>query len=238
MRFNEQIAKYNYEQAGLSLKKYGTDDDVYAEFELLKMILLDAGYQRYEISNYSRAGANSIHNRIYRAMDERLGLGTGATSHITFKQYPELKKTLSIDDTKTYYSSHFSIVRDLKRFCAGHEDDVSTRINEQKTELLSESDFLKEKFIMGLRTMDGVVLDYGAKQTIYQSYLLQTSQETVIPTVKPSELTEMTTILVPDRETKLELYEEQGLCERDGITLRLTDAGMDVYNSIATELMK
>ena len=55
---------------------------MYAEFELLKNVILDAGYQRYEISNYSRSGANSIHNRVYRAMDERLGLGTGATSHL------------------------------------------------------------------------------------------------------------------------------------------------------------
>ena len=72
--FHQQIQKHNHEKAGYGLKKYGTDDDVYTEFEILKNILLDTGYQRYEISNYSKAGANSIHNRIYRAMDERLGL--------------------------------------------------------------------------------------------------------------------------------------------------------------------
>lgn len=44
--------------------------------------------------------------------------------------------------------------------------------------------------------------------------------------------------MVDDWEEKVALYEEQGLCEWDGVRLKLTDAGMDVYNSIITELMK
>ena len=110
-RYNEQITKHNHEHAGFGLKKYGTDDDVYAEFELLKSVLLDAGYQRYEISNYSRAGANSIHNRVYRAMGERLGLGTGATSHL---KKEKLKNITTVQENT--YSGHISIVPDLKRF--------------------------------------------------------------------------------------------------------------------------
>jgi coproporphyrinogen III oxidase-like Fe-S oxidoreductase len=31
----------------------GDDDDIYEEFSILKDILLDRGYRRYEISNFS-----------------------------------------------------------------------------------------------------------------------------------------------------------------------------------------
>jgi hypothetical protein len=41
---------------------------------------------------------------------------------------------------------------------------------------LSETDFLKEKFLMGMRTMDGVVLNEEKKREQMESYLLQTSK--------------------------------------------------------------
>ena len=231
--FNQQIANHNYEKAGFWLKKYGTDDDVYAEFELLKNIILDAGYQRYEISNYSRSGANSIHNRVYRAMDERLGLGTGATSHLKQENLAKIIPDLPLTTQHwALHSWHISIVPDLKRFTAW------TRIDDKKTELLSETDFLKEKFLMGMRTMDGVIIDEQARKEIYQSYLLQSSQTEILPTFTEHHLAPMTTLLVDNREEKIELYEEQGLCECNGVYLKLTDAGMDVYNSIITELME
>ncbi|AKH33175.1 Oxygen-independent coproporphyrinogen-III oxidase 1 [candidate division SR1 bacterium Aalborg_AAW-1] len=231
--FNQQIANHNYEKAGFGLKKYGTDDDVYAEFELLKNIILDAGYQRYEISNYSRSGANSIHNRVYRAMDERLGLGTGATSHLKQENLARIIPDLLLTTQHgALHSGHISIVPDLKRFTAG------TRIDEKKTELLSETDFLKEKFLMGMRTMDGVIIDEQARKEIYQAYLLQSSQTEILQTFTEHHLAPMTTLLVDNREEKIELYEEQGLCECNGVSLKLTDTGMDVYNSIITELME
>lgn len=247
-RFNQQIAKYNHEKAWYGLKKYGTDDDVYEEFELLKSVLLDAGYQRYEISNYSKAGSNSIHNRIYRGMGERLWLGTGATSHLKKEKLEKMidsndvilktksKESLtnqpSPQDNAAVYSWHISIVPDLKRFFEGNW------IDEKKTELLSEQDFLKEKFLMGMRTMDGVVIDEQAKKEIYQAYLLQSSQQKILPTVQAQDHGDITSILIPEREEKVELYEAEGLCEHDGVALKLTDAGMDVYNSIISELMK
>ncbi len=225
--FNQQISNHNHEKAGFWLKKYGTDDDVYEEFELLKNIILDAGYQRYEISNYSRSWANSIHNRIYRAMDERLGLGTGATSHL---KKENLDKIIAIQPDTT--SWHISIVPDLKRFTAW------TWIDEKKTELLSETNFLKEKFLMGMRTIDGVVLNEEKKREQMGSYLLQTNQ-THIAHAQPQskKYGELTSILVLNREEKVVQFEEQGLCEYDGVRLRLTDQWMDLYNSIITELM-
>ncbi|HCY20567.1 TPA: hypothetical protein DIC40_01665 [Patescibacteria group bacterium] len=52
---------------------YGSDDDIFTEFAYLKDIILDAGYQRYESSNFSKPGVSSIHNRVYRTMQNYIG---------------------------------------------------------------------------------------------------------------------------------------------------------------------
>jgi len=268
--YNQQIANHNYEKAGFWLKKYGTDDDVYEEFELLKNIILDAGYQRYEISNYSKSWVNSIHNRVYRAMDERLGLGTWATSHLkaenlgkiislnslsswakwsdnetkskdAAQQVPlgYLLSTIIKDSStssewqkKEIYSWHISIVPDLKRFVAG------TWIDDKKTEFLTETEYLKEKFLMGMRTMEGVQL--WEKRATTHIHLQREKDKKEKPSyhhITPSHNNTITTILVPNREEKVTLFAEQDLCEYDGIRLRLTDQWMDIYNSIIIELM-
>lgn len=228
-RYNEQYFRHNYEKAGYGLKKYGSDEDVYEEFEVLKSVILDAGYQRYEISNYSRAGANSIHNRVYRAMWEWLGLGTGATSHLKKSSLEQLIP-LSAQEYNDNHSWHISIVPDLKRFVAW------TWIDEKKTELLSEQDFLKEKFLMGMRTMEGVQIQNLQPE---DSYVLQSSQTLVQPTTLHSE-TKWTIedILVENREEKIQIYLKQWLCKYKSGKFFLTDSGMDVYNSIISDLMK
>jgi oxygen-independent coproporphyrinogen-3 oxidase len=53
---------------------FGTEEEIYEEFDVLKNVLLDGGYARYEISNFSLISKSSIHNRVYREMEEYLGL--------------------------------------------------------------------------------------------------------------------------------------------------------------------
>jgi oxygen-independent coproporphyrinogen-3 oxidase len=59
---------------------FGSEEEVYEEFDILKNVLLEAGYVRYEISNFSLISRSSIHNRVYREMENYLGLGLGASS--------------------------------------------------------------------------------------------------------------------------------------------------------------
>jgi coproporphyrinogen III oxidase-like Fe-S oxidoreductase len=42
------------------------------EFLVLKEIVENAGYNRYEISNFAHAGKASIHNMVYRNMENYL----------------------------------------------------------------------------------------------------------------------------------------------------------------------
>ena len=204
-RYHQQINHYSHAKEWYGLKKYGSDDDVYEEFQLLKEILIHGWYQRYEISNYSHAGKNSIHNRIYRSMWQWLWLWTGATSHINYEQSKGIiiPKNEAIHTEDIIKSTHFTTTSSLKEFLAGHY------IDDKKTEYLTEYDYLKEQLLMWLRIQEGIMITHELEQ-----------------------------ILTSDREAKIILYTEQWLCIREDSRLKLTDSGMDVYNSIVTEIMK
>lgn len=56
------------------------DDDVARQALLVQERLTDAGLQRYEVSNYSKKGAEALHNTNYWRHIPYLGLGPGAHS--------------------------------------------------------------------------------------------------------------------------------------------------------------
>ena len=58
------------------------DPDVQAErYETARSALADAGYEHYEISNWSRPGRACDHNLIYWSHGDYLGFGAGAHAH-------------------------------------------------------------------------------------------------------------------------------------------------------------
>lgn len=56
-----------------------TDREMYA---LTKSLLAEAGYHRYEISNYSMPGKECVHNIVYWQRGNYLGLGLGSSSMV------------------------------------------------------------------------------------------------------------------------------------------------------------
>jgi oxygen-independent coproporphyrinogen-3 oxidase len=54
------------------------DDDAARQGAAIRAALRRAGLRRYEISNYARAGRESVHNRLYWDGESYLGLGAGA----------------------------------------------------------------------------------------------------------------------------------------------------------------
>jgi len=58
------------------------DDDVARRWETTNAVLGEAGFDRYEISNWAKPGAASRHNSLYWADGEYLGIGAGAHSHV------------------------------------------------------------------------------------------------------------------------------------------------------------
>lgn len=63
-------------------------DEVEREmYYLTKSMLKDAGYEQYEISNFSKNGYESKHNMAYWNQEEYIGLGAGASSYYKGERY-------------------------------------------------------------------------------------------------------------------------------------------------------
>ena len=162
---------------------YGTDDEIMEEFLILKGMVEDAGFLRYEISNFAAASKASIHNMVYRNMEPYIGLWLSASSFLGNKRW-----------TNT---------GNIKQYLGWH------RIDEQEVQVLSESDLLIEEFFLRLRTREWI-----------------------------ANLEKFNAVLVPNYESFLVIYMKEWLVDRDWTKLQLTDQGMNVYNSIITDLLQ
>jgi oxygen-independent coproporphyrinogen-3 oxidase len=97
--------------------------------------LSEAGFERYEISNYSRSGYDCRHNRLYWEGGEYLGLGPSAQSYVGGRR--------------------FGVVSDLDRYC---EMTAAGRMPIDGEEQLSQERQTREALIFGLRLLAGVDL--------------------------------------------------------------------------------
>ncbi len=71
------------------------DDDMVGEmYDACVTILQEAGYERYEISNFTKIGYESRHNMKYWRCDDFLGLGAGAYSCMNGVRYYNLSGIL------------------------------------------------------------------------------------------------------------------------------------------------
>lgn len=95
-------------------------------------ILGNAGYSRYEISNYAKPGMACQHNMGYWQRKEYIGLGLGASS--------------------LYREGRWRNSENLLEYC-NREQDMPERKDLQK---LSRKDQMEETMFLGLRLMEGV----------------------------------------------------------------------------------
>lgn len=83
------------------------DDDLAGQMmELTTQLLKDANYHRYEVSNYSLPGYESIHNQTYWHYDNFVGFGYGASgksNHIRYDHGNSLMQYLANDGFKRCY---------------------------------------------------------------------------------------------------------------------------------------
>lgn len=96
-------------------------------------LLLQAGYHRYEISNYAKEGKECRHNLGYWERTDYLGIGLGASSLIDNTRF---KNT----DDLTFYMEH-----------ADDPDEIRKNV-----EKLSVKEQMEEFVFLGLRKMEGV----------------------------------------------------------------------------------
>lgn len=109
------------------------EDEDRRMYQTAKRILAEAGYHRYEISNYAKKGYECRHNRIYwqrgvRHTADYAGFGLGASSTVDNVRW---KNT---DDMEKYL--HASAGKDMQK--------------------LSQNDCMEEFMFLGLRMINGV----------------------------------------------------------------------------------
>jgi len=198
---------------------YGSDDDIFAEFAYLKDIILDAWYHRYESSNFSKPGVSSIHNRVYRTMQNYIGFWPSASSFSRLdglggldglgrlEGLDRLGRLEGLDGLggldKEVKAVRWTNTSNLVEYLKGDYIDQS------KTVFMTEKDLLIESFFLWLRTDTGV-----------------------------SDLDKYISILVKNYKELVEAYKDEWLLYDVDDRLLLTDKGMDVSNTIITDLLK
>ncbi|MFV0527794.1 MAG: radical SAM family heme chaperone HemW [Lachnospiraceae bacterium] len=142
-------------------------------YEMVKPLLLQNGYDQYEISNFARNGLACRHNKGYWTRQEYIGLGLGAAS--------------------LYDARRFSNTPDLKEYLHKSAQPVQMRT---AIENLSIEEEMAEQMILGLRMTAGVdTKEFAARfrktpQEVYgdiiskheQTGLLQNQNERVVLT--------------------------------------------------------
>ncbi len=128
----------------------GDEDQLYGVRKMSERFLGGLGFERYEVSNFARQGAKSLHNSTYWAMKSYLGVGSGAVSTLIIPP--------GADDF--YHSNIYSVRieedKDLDRYV--HDTDVPV------SSYLGKNDSLFEMVMMGLRTIRGVDEDRFEKR--------------------------------------------------------------------------
>lgn len=112
------------------------DGDSVAQYEILVSRLKEAGYEQYEISNFSFDGAISRHNTNYWMQKEYLGIGPSAHS------YNSTTRQWNVTDIRTYL------------------DCWKKRKLLVEKEVLSEKERFNDYVMVRLRTKWGVDLEY------------------------------------------------------------------------------
>lgn len=113
-----------------------SEEEERAMYYRTEKLLGEAGYHRYEISNYAKEGKACRHNLGYWERKDYLGIGLGAASLIDNIRYSH------VEDLAVY----LEYADDLQQIEVGKE-------------LLSITEQMEEFFFLGLRKMQGVSLD-------------------------------------------------------------------------------
>lgn len=114
------------------------EDEDRRMYHMTKERLHSAGYERYEISNYSRPGYECRHNLLYWNRGEYYGFGCSAAGFIGNERYSD--------------------IRDVKKYIELNGDIEKLHEN---IEILTKEDAIEEFMFLGLRKIAGVdVMDF------------------------------------------------------------------------------
>ncbi len=187
------------------------EDEDRALYRMTGEMLEEAGYFRYEISNYAKEGYECLHNKVYWQRGDYLGLGLGAASLLAETRYTN-KQTL-----QEYREVHKQWVlqehRALHKQCDWKEGHTSADEDDslyETVEHLTRQDQMEEFLFLGLRLTKGI-----QPQKFYEKFG------------------------VPIEEVYADVIEKlqkEGLLLTDN-TIRLTGYGLDVSNYVMAQFL-
>lgn len=135
------------------------EDDEYLMRNMIDNVLTNNNYFKYEISNYSKKGFESIHNLMYWNQGEYLGFGVNSSSFINSTRFTN---TASLN-------SYINCFTNIEYILA----DEAVTVNED----LTEYDLKKEYVILKLRLMSGIsTIEYFNK---FKSNILEDFKEAI-----------------------------------------------------------
>lgn len=130
-----------------------SDEFAYEAYKMVDSLLKEAGYEHYEVSNWSKPGYRSEHNLTYWRNQEYYGIGLGASGYVDGIRY---KNTTN-----------------LNRYL--------DRVNEKEFEKVDLKDLEEYQIMLNLRTLEGLDLEefkkifnkdlYMCKRDIIDSYI-------------------------------------------------------------------
>lgn len=177
--FAESFSLYTLELFPWSLRYHQdknkdmfADDDIYEEFSLLKDIILDSWYIRYELSNFSKLWQSSIHNRVYRNMENYLWLWVSWSSYLNanIENYDKIIKKINSDYNTKNKWIRFTNTQSIS-------DYINWKyIDPNNIQIINEDDYLIEKFFLGLRTDQWIKDIERFKNVLVPNYKLLIAQ--------------------------------------------------------------
>jgi putative oxygen-independent coproporphyrinogen III oxidase len=114
--------------------------------EAVADVLGEAGFVRYEVSNYARGGKHSQHNALYWTGGEYLALGAGATGF--FRQGEGGVRTASHRSTERWFV-----------------DVEAGRLPDAEREALGTGELFRERLMLGLRFTGGLDVERLVKES-------------------------------------------------------------------------
>ena len=133
-------------------------------YEMTGRMLTEAGYRRYEISNYAKEGKTSVHNSSYWKRVPYLGVGLGASSFIEEHRFsnpssmPEYRQMVAAGlGTSVVQDSEDASPKSCGGDVCGIEKPQIWKMADSDTvTALSKEDCMEEFMFLGLRMMEGV----------------------------------------------------------------------------------
>lgn len=116
--------------------EFPDEDEAAAIYGITNGVLLKKGFERYEISNYSKKGFECVHNTGYWTGVPYLGFGISASSYFNGRRWTNCN--------------------DIGRYMSAAGDPEALSGISEEAEALSEDDMRSEFMILGLRLTEGI----------------------------------------------------------------------------------